>query len=201
MKDRVVAVETIRAFVALDLGSTSARRLARIAEHLRMASGAPGATWTPPHKMHVTLRYIEKLPASTVPALAAALAGVASGKRPPRPGLFRLEAFPSAVEARVVVVELEDPARGLARMAGGVERIASRFGIAGNRHEFRPHVTLARLKRPYDARRWLRPELAANVGEFSTVRLTLYRSILGSGGSTYEPLARFDFVPDEKPGV
>jgi 2'-5' RNA ligase len=188
------AEETIRAFVALDLDSMSARRLARIAEHLRMASGAPSASWTPPHKMHVTLRYVEKLLASTVPSLVEALAGVVDGKTPPRPGLLRLEAFPSAAEARVVVVELEDPTRALAKMAGHVERIVSRLGISPDRYEFRPHVTLARLKRQYDARRWLRPELAADVGECSTVRLTLYRSILHSEGSTYEPLASFEFV-------
>jgi 2'-5' RNA ligase len=196
VKDRVEgAEETIRAFVALDLDSMSARRLTRIAEHLRMASGAPSANWTPPHKLHVTLRYVEELPVGAVPALANALAAVVDSKRAPRPGLLRLEAFPSAAEACVVVVELEDPTRALARMAGRVDRIVSRLGIPADRHAFRPHVTLARLKRPYDARRWLRPELAADVGECSAVRLTLYRSILGSEGSTYDPLARFDFVP------
>jgi len=197
VKDRVEgAEETIRAFVALDLDSMSARRLARVAEHLRMATCAPSANWTPPHKLHVTLRYVEKLPAGTVPQLANALAAVVDRKRAPRPGLLRLEAFPSAAEARVVVVELEDPTRALARMAGRVEQIVSRLGIPADRHAFRPHVTLARLKRPYDARRWLRPELAADVGECCAVRLTLYRSILGSEGSTYDPLARFDFVPN-----
>ena len=194
------AEETIRAFVALDLDSMSTRRLARIAEHLRLANGAPSANWIPPHKMHVTLRYVERLPARQVSALADALGVAMAGKRPPRPGSARLEAFPSAAEARVVVVGLEDPTRRLARMAGHVERIVSKLGIPPDQHEFRPHVTLARLKRQYDARRWLRPELAAHVGECSAVRLTLYRSVLESGGSTYQPLARFDFAAREKPG-
>jgi 2'-5' RNA ligase len=59
-------------------------------------------------------------------------------------------------------------------------------------------VTLARLKRPYDARRWLRSELADAAGEFTVSHLTLYRSDLGGGkegGSLYVPLARFEYGP------
>ena len=57
-------------------------------------------------------------------------------------------------------------------------------------------MTIARLKRPYDSSRWLRPELAEAAGEFNVARLTLYRSDLGAskqGGSVYVPLASFDY--------
>ena len=43
-----------------------------------------------------------------------------------------------------------------------------------------PHVTLARLKRPYDSTRWLKPELAEAAGDFAASHLTLYRSELGA---------------------
>ena len=49
--------ERIRAFVALDLDSLSLRRVMRTADRLRMASGAPAATWTTGDKMHITLKF------------------------------------------------------------------------------------------------------------------------------------------------
>ncbi len=189
------AEDSIRAFVALDPDAMTVRRIARVAEHLRMTSGAPSATWTPPEKMHVTLKFIAELPANTVTPLGDAVGEVASTTSPPRGGVVRLEAFPSTEEATIVILLLEDPSGHLRKLAEQTEKIATRLGVPRESRAFRPHVTLARLKRAYDARRWLRPDLAASVGDCKLSRLTLYRSVAGEHGSVYAPLARFEFAP------
>jgi 2'-5' RNA ligase len=186
-------LETIRAFVALELEPMSVRRFARIAEHLRMASGAPSAKWTPTANMHLTLKFLGEVSTETAVAIGQALATLAEGRVAPTLGALKVGAFPSIAEARVVVVELEDPEGDVKKLADRAERIAARFGIARESRPFAPHVTLARLKRAYDARRWLKPELAQNVGDCRTARLTLFRSIPGGEASTYVPLASFDF--------
>jgi 2'-5' RNA ligase len=188
------AKETIRAFVALDLDAMSVRRVARVSDRLRMASGAPSAMWTPSAKMHVTLKFMAELPGDAVTVLAKALGALAEGKKSPKVGAFRLAAFPSVGEARVVVLELEDPDRGVGRLAEKIDKLTQRQGIAKEKRPFRPHVTLARLKMQYDARRWLRAELADGAGECRAARLTLYRSQQDSGESTYVPLATFEYV-------
>jgi 2'-5' RNA ligase len=184
---------TIRAFVALDLDTLSLRRVARVAERLRMGSGAPSATWVPPEKMHVTLKFAGELKESAVIPLAEALAPLAEGMGAPQACPLRLDAFPSIEDASVVIVQLEDASGGLAKLARKIEKLLSFHGVRKDSHAFRPHVTLARLKRSYDAKRWLRPELAAGVGDCRMATLTLYRSDLGESGSTYVPLARFSF--------
>lgn len=186
--------ETIRAFLALDLDSTSRRRVARIADRLRMGSGAPSATWVPPAQMHVTLKFMAELPIDAVALLGDALRPLVEGKSAPKASPLRLEAFPTMEAARVVMVELEDASGGLAKLAERVDKLAHKFGIVREERPFRPHVTLARLKRPYDSRRWLRPELAAMSGECRAASVTLFRSELGSAGATHVPLARFGFV-------
>jgi 2'-5' RNA ligase len=55
-------------------------------------------------------------------------------------------------------------------------------------------VTLARLKRSYDARKWLRPELTEGVAPCQVTHLTLYRSHLRPEGAEYVPLARAAFA-------
>jgi 2'-5' RNA ligase len=189
-------VESIRAFVALDLDSMSVRRAARVADRLRMGSGAPSAAWTTRDKLHLTLKFMGSLRAQAVAPLGKALGALVEAKRAPSPGACSLQAFPSAEMASFVVIEFEDPGGTLAKLAEKIDKIAYKHGVAREARAFRPHVTLARLKRPYDSRRWLRPELAEMAGEFVVSRLTLYRSDLGAekdGGSAYVPLARFAY--------
>ncbi len=185
--------ETIRAFVALELDSTSTRRVARVADRLRMGSGAPSATWIPVSKMHVTLKFMGELAVEAAAPLGEALRPVAELSAAPTPCPFRLDAFPSVEEARIVVVELDDQSGQLSRLAERVTKLASRHGVPKDDERFRPHVTLARLKRTYDARRWFRPDLAEGAGNCKASHLTLYRSEPGPNGSTYTQLARFAF--------
>jgi RNA 2',3'-cyclic 3'-phosphodiesterase len=186
--------QAIRAFVALDLDTVSVRRVARVADRLRMGSGAPSAAWTPSAKLHVTMKFMGELSLDAVLPFGNALGVLASGKRAPRPGSFRLDAFPSVEEAEIVVAELEDPFGDLGKLAVAVDKLAKKHGCPTETRPFRPHVTLARLKRPYDTRRWLRPELAGGADECAAIAVTLYRSDRGAEGSTYVKLATFAYA-------
>jgi|HubBroStandDraft_6_1064221.scaffolds.fasta_scaffold632931_2 2'-5' RNA ligase len=192
----VKGAETIRAFVALDLDVKSVRRVVRVADRLRMASGAPSATWTPQGNVHLTLKFMADLPAVAVAPFAKALALLVDAKKAPEPGTCRLQAFPSVEQANVIVIELADPRGDLSKLATKIDKLGSRHGVARESRAFVPHVTLARLKRPYDTTRWLKPELAEAAGEFTASHLTLYRSELGGdkeGRAVYVPLARFAY--------
>ena len=185
--------ESLRAFVALDLDTLSLRRMARLADRLRMSSGAPSASWTPPIKMHVTLKFAAALPLSAVAPLGKALAAMVEGKAAPRACLLRLEGFPSKEKAQVVVVELADESGDIGKLAARIETLTSKYAVPVEDRAYRPHVTLAHLRLAYDGRRWLRDELAEVAGDCRAGGLTLYRSIPGEEGSTYEPLARFAY--------
>jgi len=185
---------TIRAFVALDLDPTGLRRVVRLSDRLRMSSGAPSATWVPAGKMHVTLKFAGELPESAVEPLSKALASLAEGKPGPPPCGLRLDAFPSAAKASVVVAELVDAKGALAKLAAKVDKLVAKHGVPLETRAFRPHVTLARVKMEYDARRWMRPELTEVAGECRMGGMTLYRSVLKEEGASYEVLGRWGFA-------
>ena len=110
--------------------------------------------------------------AAPVPALA--LAG-AAWLPPRRPG--------------VLAVDLADGEGACAE----VQRcLAQALGALGayerERRRFRPHVTVARVRRGARVGRGL-PELPA-VGPFAGAAVTLFRSHLGRGGARYEALER-----------
>jgi len=186
--------ERIRAFVALDLDTTSLRRVVRTADRLRMASGAPAATWTAGDKMHITLKFAGELDAAAAAPIGKALRELAEGKPAPAPCTVKLDAFPKVEHARVIVAELVDASGDITKLAAAVDKLAAKHGVPKEDRPFRPHVTLARLKRPYDARKWLRADVAEAAGECRCVTLTLYRSELKPEGSVYIPLATFAFA-------
>lgn len=186
--------ERIRAFVALDLDATSLRRIVRTSDRLRMASGAPAATWTAGDKMHITLKFAEHLDVAAVAPIGQALRTLAEGKPAPAPCKVKLDAFPKMADARIVVAELVDASGEIAKLAASVDKLTAKHGVAKEDRPFRPHVTLARLKRPYDSRKWLRGDIADAAGECRCASLTLYRSELKPEGSLYIPLATFAFA-------
>jgi|SRR5579859_1179963 len=186
--------ETMRAFVALDLDTMGLRRVARVADRLRMGSGAPSATWTAHAAMHVTLKFMGELPVKAAEPVAEGLRTLVEGKVAPPPSALALAAFPNAAKARIVVVELADASGALASLAERVEKLAAKHGVPKEDRVFRPHVTLARLKLAYDARRWLRPELTEGAGTCTAKTITLYRSHLEAEGAKYEVLARYAFA-------
>jgi 2'-5' RNA ligase len=195
------AAHTLRAFVALDLDPTSVRRVARVADRLRMGSGAPSAAWTPSAKIHVTVKFLGIIARDLVDPLSEEIGRLATGKAAPSPGGFGLHAFPSPEAAELVVALLADPRGEVTRLATRVEKIASKHGVPAESREFRPHVTLARLKMPYDVRRWLRPDLAPGTDACRVSRLTIFESRPGDQGTTYVPLATFPYeTAGERPG-
>ncbi|MGH7294403.1 MAG: 2'-5' RNA ligase family protein, partial [Polyangiaceae bacterium] len=127
--------------------------------------------------------------------LGKAIGALVTGKPAPSPCPLRLTAFPDAKDARIVVVELLDAKGAIVKLAGKIEALAARHGVEEDDRAYRPHVTLARLKLGYDARRWLRADLAEAAGECRAAGVTLYRSDHGGGEvPTYVPLARFAFA-------
>jgi 2'-5' RNA ligase len=185
--------ERIRAFVALDLDAMSLRRIVRTSDRLRMASGAPAATWTASDKMHITLKFAGKLDVAAVAPIGQALRTLAEGKPAPAPCTVKLDAFPKMGHARIVVAELADAAGDITKLATAIDKLTAKHGVPKEDRPFRPHVTLARLKRPFDARKWLRADIAEAAGECRCATLTLYRSELKAEGSVYIPLATFAF--------
>jgi 2'-5' RNA ligase len=181
---------TLRAFVALDLDAVSLKRVAHLSQCLQATKTAPRATWTPPEKMHVTLAFAGALRSDLVDALARALQPVAKSVLIPTAHRSWLDAFPSTTKAGVVVLRLQDESGVLATLAKKITDLPSLRTVGKADRPFRPHVTLARLRRASDVRQWLRTRPDASGGCRMTA-LTLYRSDLGAGGSTYVALERF----------
>jgi 2'-5' RNA ligase len=185
-----VTDESFRAFVAFDVDDASVRRIAKLAARLRESARAPRASWSPVDKMHVTVKFFARIEAHHAAAIGDALASfVAPASAIVAPALA-VSAFPSLSRASILIVPIDDPVGRLAAIADAVSAHAESLGYAREARAFKPHVTLARTKAPFNARRWLEAIALDPIDRVTFTALTLYKSVLGSNGSEHTAIAR-----------
>ena len=183
----------VRAFFALPLTPEAVAACGRAREALRRRSERSqiAVRFLPDDALHLTLCFLGAVERSALPDFVRVLEASARVE-PFSAGFSGLGAFSSAKRARVVVAELADAEGRLTALAEAVSRGAEKLGVPLEERAFRPHVTLARLKRPSDVSDWLdHASLEPVVASFGEVRL--YESHLDPSGASYSVLARAEF--------
>ena len=153
--------------------------------------GIEGARWQDEGQLHLTLAFVGEAEGARTNDLMEALAEVQSA--PFRAeiagvGHFERNSLPTAVWAKV---PLSDP---LSQLQRRVERACRRAGLETERRAYRPHITLARLKRtagPIGG--WLVEHGTLRAGPWDVAGFTLFESLLRAGGSLYVPLVDYEF--------
>jgi len=145
----------------------------------------------PPENLHVTLVFLGEIDRTQADAAGAAVVDAVSGMRPWTVAWGTVGAFPSRTRPRVLWLGLQDETA--TRAVQAVLSVAlSRRGIALEERVFRPHLTLARVRRshsgplPAGLEAQLEPLLLpppARVGA-----IVLYQSVATGGSPVYQPL-------------
>lgn len=147
-----------------------------------------GARWTKPEQLHCTLRFLGDTPEEQVPEINSTLARINAPSLELK--LDGLTAFPSRRSPRVLVARVT-PTDELMGLQQQIKDAAQELGFEPEDRPFRPHVTVARLKRT-DATavlRWLRAHPVE--ATFDADAFYLYASVLKPSGAVYERLASF----------
>jgi 2'-5' RNA ligase len=153
-----------------------------------MTRGPGGWAWQDDEQLHITLRFIGEVEVRMAEDIAQALQTL----RAPAPqvqlsgvGIFDHGAR-SALFARVT---RREPLEALHRK---VDRLLVQCGLEPERRAYLPHITLARRRsRSDDPQRWLEEHADLTSSSQHVGHVTLYESILGKHGATYEPIARY----------
>ncbi len=185
----------MRLFVALDLNEQVRTAIANFSEELRRA--CPSAKWVRVEGMHVTLKFIGWIADERLVAIQQGLTEVRSAGAAELhfrgAGFFPNEKRPGVLWIGVAA------SPNVAELAAEIEARLEPLGIAREKREFRPHLTLARFDAPHGIDPLLK--ILRDIGEvdFGTVRTTefyLYQSELLRGGAKYTRVASFPFVPE-----
>lgn len=186
-----------RLFVAVDLSIKVVERLVLVQEELADSVSKRDdvdVRWVDAPNIHVTLKFLGE----TDPALAELVdERLAALVRPLFPFEVRCEglgAFPGVDSARVLWAGLDPKGAevmGLLRLA--IERELHELGFGPDEREYKPHVTLGRVRarRPADLTDEVAQFETMQIGECWVRDLVLFESILEPDGPRYAVLNRY----------
>ena len=179
----------MRLFLAVNLPPEVRRALTRATETLRAA--APDLAWVGEPLIHLTLKFLGDQPPEMVERLQGTIAAVSGRHRELVINLHAVGAFPNFRRARIVWLGIEPDGR-LELLHHDLEMTCEGLGFEVDGRPFRPHLTLARVRKPLDApvaRTLARTAKGVDFrSEFVVRSIELMRSELSSAGPSYTTL-------------
>ncbi|MGI8741486.1 MAG: RNA 2',3'-cyclic phosphodiesterase [Bryobacteraceae bacterium] len=179
----------MRLFTGIDLPEDVQDKLERFLAHLRPTAHL---IWSPVYNLHITTKFIGEWPEQDLEKLTSALRRIRGG--PPIAIAIRdVGWFPSPHSPRVFWAGIHS-GTALADLAKKTEDALEPLGIARERREFSPHLTLARLRLPVPLQVMQQAIAKFESLEFGSAeadRFHLYLSRPGSAGTVYTKLAEF----------
>ena len=136
-------MENIRSFIAIELPDDIKRELGQLQARLR--TDRIRVRWVDPGSIHLTLKFLGDIPASSIEPVGCVLADCASVVAPFRLGISKLGAFPGFRRAQVVWVGLCGDLDSVRRLQGLIEAALSPLGFPAENRPFSPHLTLGRV--------------------------------------------------------
>jgi 2'-5' RNA ligase len=152
--------------------------------------GVEGARWRPLEAFHVTLRFYGEVRQDVARDLDAALMDVRA--HPFEIVLEGAGAFGEGADVHAIWAGVAE-SEPLRRLAEACETAARRAGLKPEKRRYRPHVTLAYLRRPDPAEvgAWVQANNLLRSPPITVDRFGLYSSTLGGEGSHYRLEAEY----------
>ncbi|MEW6424661.1 MAG: RNA 2',3'-cyclic phosphodiesterase [Bacillota bacterium] len=188
-------MEQLRLFWAVNLPPPLKRRLASLQEKLMSANA--DARWVEEENLHLTLQFLGNVEAQKTGLLIANMQSFLVGFSAFRLRLGGLGFFPNARRPRVFWAGIAGDLAALRRLHEHVQKANRLSGFPAEERDFRPHLTLARLR----SNRGLNDLLAAvqelgaavaDLGELPVTSVDLMKSELSPRGPAYTLLGKVE---------
>ncbi|HOF41059.1 MAG TPA: RNA 2',3'-cyclic phosphodiesterase [Candidatus Hydrogenedentes bacterium] len=177
----------MRCFIAVELPGETRAELQEMAGQLRRAGIR--ASWVRPENMHLTLRFLGDIDEDQVQMAGERLDRDCRGISPFSLVVESAGAFPNPRRPSVIWAGVGPLDGGLSELQAVTEQVATGIGLKPEKRPFRPHLTLARVRRPEEAGDvgHALAILANFRGEaFAVSGVTLFSSTLTPKGAVYK---------------
>ncbi len=186
----------LRLFVAVDADKII--RSKADAARKALDGSLSSVRWVGTEKIHLTLRFLGDVGAERVDWLASALRSGLEGSRSFQAETSSFGTFPDSRKARVIWLGIKESEECLA-LQKKTNAALLEVGILAERRSFRPHFTIARLKRPCSVPLDKVEHLTRTAHRLTIDSVMLYSSTLRPEGPVYERLARISLRPEQHP--
>ena len=184
----------MRTFLALELPDPVKEHLSTVIDLLKQRIA--GVRWIKPDALHLTLKFFGEISESKIKEILSVLKGVNEIHRVKPVHLKSIDAFPSMMRPKVLIVTIQEEVDNISSIFHDIENRLVSIGIEKEGRKFIPHITLGRMK---DSTPILKQRLVPlNETKFYMENLVLYRSTLTRKGAIHDPLSEIRFRKDGK---
>jgi 2'-5' RNA ligase len=156
-----------------------------------------GVHWVEPKGMHLTLKFLGDVEREQIEQFTKLLTPIAEITHGFPLRIVGTGAFPSPRRPRVFWAGISAPDE-LMVLQRRIDEAAQSLGFPAEERDFKPHLTVARIKDPMGKKRITDAFLRFKVRSenFDVTCFSLMRSHLKSDGARYEELVNFPLTPD-----
>lgn len=188
----------MRTFISVDPPADAMQRILSIQNNFRekcreqLHGKFSALKWEGKEKFHITLLFIGETDEHICTGIHDMLRNKFNGIKLPPMNLTaeRITAFPGLRYPRVIVLEMTEHDGRLSHLSEVIRNEAAKFGIADDK-PFRPHITLARVRRDMKVNLTQTDTRIVPPLSFTANSISYYQSILNPGGSEYMLLGSF----------
>ena len=183
----------VRLFIALPVDDAVKNAMADWQRRLKPAFERGMVSWTNPVGIHLTLKFLGNTPEERIAGLAAHLAPRLRNFGPVTLRAAGTGVFPHPAKPRVLYAATRVIDGDLTGLAAAVEAGCRDYGFGAGDKAFRPHLTLARLKRMNHRHleNMQLSETAPDFGQWTASGVVLYSSKLTPAGARYAAVHRW----------
>lgn len=182
-----------RTFIAVELSAAVQRRAADLVERLRV-SGAR-VSWVAPQNMHLTLKFLGDQSDEEIAEVCRAVGPAIQDMESFEFLCFGAGAFPANQRPRTLWIGVREGTAELQALQDRVEAALAPFGYPREHRQFRPHLTLGRVRAGNvgldELARLLAQAADWQAGCVAVDDVVVFSSLLQRDGPRYEVLARF----------
>lgn len=179
----------LRCFIAVEFPDEVKGNIGAFIERLRATKA--DVRWVSSKNLHLTLKFLGNTPEEIIPGVNKKLSEAARLHNSFQIQLFGAGVFPNAKLPRVVWLGIRDSDE-MVNLQKDVDESMKEFGFEPEDREFRPHLTIGRVKSPKN-KDILMKELAilkeADFGKINVESIVLMKSELKPAGAEYSRLS------------
>ena len=181
-----------RVFCAFELPEVLRERIQQHATRVRGAVPEANASWSRPENVHLTTKFFGNVDQSKVASISKALEGAVEEFASIEIVVGGTGVFPRPSRPQVLWIGIDDSSGALAKLQQRVEDECAHEGFPKEDRAFRPHLTIARIRKPHNANQLAEAHLHTEFAAIALVlnELILFRSELSPKGPRYTPLSR-----------
>lgn len=179
-----------RIFIGIEISDEAKDKTLGFISDLRNEFPDLRVGWEKKEKLHLTLKFLGEIEENKLSELAAAVEETAGKIKSFSLQLEDAGVFPDVKVAKVLWIDLKDEQGNLIELNKTLEKECERRGFKRENRNFKPHLTIARLREPKNSKELVEKYLHK---KFEPVNLevseiVIFQSALQSTGSVYNKI-------------